>query len=151
MMVRPGPGVYIINVKHKETPCIFASKTTHQLAKSNQINYQIRFPKFTSYQINLIRISKFDAGVWLTAKTLTTKLDKFSAPPYLKFQVDLRRVRVDPARVLQQEHREPGFPPSTAATYDTVALDSKLLLALQGVSGRVSSSLFKVFSALSAT
>ena len=56
-MVRPGPGVYIINVKHKETLCFFASKETYQIAKSNQIKYQIRFLKMTSHQIILIYIN----------------------------------------------------------------------------------------------
>ena len=35
----------------------FASKETYQIAKSNQIKYQIRFLKMTSHQIILIYIN----------------------------------------------------------------------------------------------
>ena len=54
-MVRPG--VYIINVKHKETLRFFCVKKHYQIAKSNQIKHQIRFLKLTSHQINLIYIN----------------------------------------------------------------------------------------------
>ena len=61
-MVRPGPGVYIINVKHKETLCFFCVKrnVSNRQIKSNQISNQISENDLPS---NHFDIYQFDAQV----------------------------------------------------------------------------------------
>ena len=57
----------------------FASKETYQIAKSNQIKYQIRFLKMTSHQIILIYINLMYRYVNIsTPGTLTPKESCFS-------------------------------------------------------------------------